>query len=57
MQYNTRSINKNQIESSIYTLTLASDYCGRAVIGSVSDHCAHHARCSVMIVKKPKLKR
>ncbi|OIV94061.1 hypothetical protein TanjilG_05441 [Lupinus angustifolius] len=29
----------------------------RAVIGSVSDHCAHHARCSVMIVKKPKIKR
>ncbi|KAK7358088.1 hypothetical protein VNO77_00009 [Canavalia gladiata] len=28
----------------------------RAVIGSVSDHCAHHARCSVMIVKKPKFK-
>ncbi|KAK7320218.1 hypothetical protein RJT34_04954 [Clitoria ternatea] len=28
----------------------------RAVIGSVSDHCAHHAHCSVMIVKRPKLK-
>ncbi|KAK7251762.1 hypothetical protein RIF29_35246 [Crotalaria pallida] len=27
----------------------------RAVIGSVSDHCVHRARCSVMIVKKPKL--
>ncbi|KAK9933786.1 hypothetical protein M0R45_020962 [Rubus argutus] len=25
----------------------------RAVLGSVSDFCAHHARCSVMIVKKP----
>ncbi|KAL9235763.1 hypothetical protein vseg_010499 [Gypsophila vaccaria] len=28
----------------------------RAVLGSVSDHCAHNAHCSVMIVKKPKLK-
>ncbi|KAL5713062.1 hypothetical protein ACHQM5_015175 [Ranunculus cassubicifolius] len=26
----------------------------RAVLGSVSDFCAHHAHCSVMIVKKPK---
>ncbi|WOL03304.1 universal stress protein A-like protein [Canna indica] len=26
----------------------------RAVLGSVSDHCAHHAQCTVMIVKKPK---
>ncbi|XP_010259730.1 PREDICTED: universal stress protein PHOS34-like [Nelumbo nucifera] len=26
----------------------------RAVLGSVSDYCAHHANCSVMIVKKPK---
>ncbi|GAA0157837.1 hypothetical protein LIER_15016 [Lithospermum erythrorhizon] len=28
----------------------------RAVLGSVSDYCAHHAHCSVMIVKKPKMK-
>ncbi|XP_073292142.1 universal stress protein PHOS34 [Primulina huaijiensis] len=28
----------------------------RAVLGSVSDYCAHHAQCSVMIVKKPKAK-
>uniref|UniRef100_A0A2P2M1B0 UspA domain-containing protein n=1 Tax=Rhizophora mucronata TaxID=61149 RepID=A0A2P2M1B0_RHIMU len=28
----------------------------RAVLGSVSDFCAHHAHCSVMIVKKPKTK-
>ncbi|CAN4091682.1 unnamed protein product [Withania somnifera] len=28
----------------------------RAVLGSVSDYCSHHARCSVMIVKKPKAK-
>lgn len=28
----------------------------RAVLGSVSDHCAHHAHCSVMIVKTPKFK-
>ncbi|KAI5680439.1 hypothetical protein M9H77_01666 [Catharanthus roseus] len=28
----------------------------RAVLGSVSDYCAHHAHCTVMIVKKPKLK-
>ncbi|GAV74916.1 Usp domain-containing protein [Cephalotus follicularis] len=28
----------------------------RAVLGSVSDFCAHHAHCSVMIVKKPKAK-
>ncbi|GMJ14090.1 hypothetical protein like AT2G47710 [Hibiscus trionum] len=26
----------------------------RAVLGSVSDYCAHHAHCSVMIVKKLK---
>ncbi|XP_020596376.1 uncharacterized protein LOC110036308 isoform X1 [Phalaenopsis equestris] len=26
----------------------------RAVLGSVSDYCAHHANCTVMIVKKPK---
>ncbi|TJX41557.1 universal stress protein [Soehngenia saccharolytica] len=25
-----------------------------AVLGSVSDYCAHHAKCTVMIVKKPK---
>ncbi|XP_050364296.1 universal stress protein PHOS34 [Argentina anserina] len=28
----------------------------RVVLGSVSDYCAHHAHCSVMIVKKPKAK-
>ncbi|KAK4775560.1 hypothetical protein SAY87_023521 [Trapa incisa] len=28
----------------------------RAVLGSVSDYCAHHAHCNVMIVKKPKTK-
>ncbi|XP_065861335.1 universal stress protein PHOS34 [Euphorbia lathyris] len=28
----------------------------RAVLGSVSDYCTHHAHCSVMIVKKPKIK-
>ncbi|KAL3505727.1 hypothetical protein ACH5RR_031109 [Cinchona calisaya] len=27
----------------------------RVVLGSVSDHCSHHAHCSVMIVKKPKV--
>uniref|UniRef100_A0ACD5YIW0 Uncharacterized protein n=1 Tax=Avena sativa TaxID=4498 RepID=A0ACD5YIW0_AVESA len=26
----------------------------RAVLGSVSDYCTHHAHCTVMIVKKPK---
>ncbi|CAL4906140.1 unnamed protein product [Urochloa decumbens] len=29
----------------------------RAVLGSVSDYCAHHAHCTVMIVKKPNHKR
>ncbi|KAK3020830.1 hypothetical protein RJ639_045512 [Escallonia herrerae] len=28
----------------------------RTVLGSVSDYCAHHAHCSVMIVKRPKIK-
>ncbi|XP_062155217.1 uncharacterized protein LOC133863278 [Alnus glutinosa] len=28
----------------------------RAVLGSISDYCAHHAHCTVMIVKRPKLK-
>ncbi|KAH0462223.1 hypothetical protein IEQ34_009798 [Dendrobium chrysotoxum] len=28
----------------------------RVVLGSVSDYCAHHADCTVMIVKKPKHK-
>jgi nucleotide-binding universal stress UspA family protein len=28
----------------------------RAVLGSVSDYCAHHAHCTVMIVKRPKIK-
>ncbi|KAI3979324.1 hypothetical protein MKX01_020532 [Papaver californicum] len=27
----------------------------RAILGSVSDYCAHHAQCNVMIVKKPKI--
>ncbi|XP_059074024.1 universal stress protein A-like protein [Cryptomeria japonica] len=25
----------------------------RALLGSVSDYCAHHAKCPVLIVKKP----
>ncbi|TVU49863.1 hypothetical protein EJB05_01202 [Eragrostis curvula] len=29
----------------------------RAVLGSVSDYCIHHAHCTVMIVKKPKNKQ
>ncbi|KAL6657172.1 hypothetical protein ACP70R_004952 [Stipagrostis hirtigluma subsp. patula] len=29
----------------------------RALLGSVSDYCAHHAPCSVMIVKRPKSKQ
>ncbi|KAL1831318.1 hypothetical protein ACET3Z_000969 [Daucus carota] len=28
----------------------------RAVLGSVSDYCAHRAHCMVTIVKKPKTK-
>ncbi|CAN6219912.1 unnamed protein product [Urochloa humidicola] len=28
----------------------------RAFLGSVSDYCAHHAHCNVMIVKRPKTK-
>ncbi|XP_031498673.1 universal stress protein PHOS34-like isoform X1 [Nymphaea colorata] len=28
----------------------------RTVLGSVSDYCAHHAHCTVMIVKMPKTK-
>ncbi|RLM85204.1 universal stress protein A-like protein [Panicum miliaceum] len=28
----------------------------RAFLGSVSDYCAHHTRCSVMIVKSPRPK-
>ncbi|KAM1042265.1 hypothetical protein ACFX2I_031287 [Malus domestica] len=28
----------------------------RALLGSVSDYCAHHVHCTVMIVKKPKTK-
>ncbi|CAL9115098.1 unnamed protein product [Musa textilis] len=26
----------------------------RAILGSVSDYCAHHANCPVLIVKPPK---
>ncbi|XP_010523937.1 PREDICTED: uncharacterized protein LOC104802163 [Tarenaya hassleriana] len=29
----------------------------RAILGSVSDYCAHHAHCTVMIAKKPKIKK
>ncbi|KAL6003656.1 hypothetical protein ACLOJK_023889 [Asimina triloba] len=28
----------------------------RAILGSVSDYCAHHAHCSLLIIKKPKSK-
>ncbi|XAR58446.1 hypothetical protein NMG60_11013837 [Bertholletia excelsa] len=28
----------------------------RSILGSVSDYCAHHAHCSVMVVRKPKTK-
>ncbi|WVZ90682.1 hypothetical protein U9M48_036964 [Paspalum notatum var. saurae] len=31
-------------------------YWKRAVLGSVSDYCTHHAHCTVMIVKRPKHK-
>lgn len=47
----------NRVDASI--LVLGSHGYGpmkRAVLGSVSDYCAHHAHCSVMIVKKPKSK-
>ncbi|KAG1333909.1 Universal stress protein A [Cocos nucifera] len=27
----------------------------RAILGSVSDHCAHHAKCPILIVKPPKV--
>ncbi|RWR87142.1 universal stress protein PHOS32 [Cinnamomum micranthum f. kanehirae] len=27
----------------------------RTILGSVSDYCAHHAHCSVLVIKKPKL--
>ncbi|XP_030532514.1 universal stress protein PHOS34-like isoform X2 [Rhodamnia argentea] len=27
----------------------------RAVLGSVSDYCSHHAHCTVLIVKRPKI--
>ncbi|KAF3556416.1 hypothetical protein F2Q69_00010234 [Brassica cretica] len=43
----------------LYILVVGSHGYGaikRAVLGSVSDYCAHHAHCSVMIVKKPKIK-
>jgi nucleotide-binding universal stress UspA family protein len=26
----------------------------RAILGSVSDYCAHHAKCPILIVKPPK---
>ncbi|KAM3707727.1 hypothetical protein ACJW31_02G045100 [Castanea mollissima] len=29
----------------------------RAVLGSVSDYCAHHCRCNVIIIKNPKPQR
>ncbi|KAK4265769.1 hypothetical protein QN277_026781 [Acacia crassicarpa] len=29
----------------------------RVVLGSVSDYCVQHAHCSVMVVKRPKIKR
>jgi hypothetical protein len=29
----------------------------RAILGSVSDYCTHHAHCTVMIVKRPKHKK
>ncbi|XP_054806178.1 universal stress protein PHOS34-like [Prosopis cineraria] len=29
----------------------------RVVLGSVSDYCVQHAQCSVMVVKRPKIKR
>ena len=33
--------------------TLIYNVSCRAVLGSVSDYCAHHAKCPVIIVKKP----
>jgi len=32
-----------------------SHFSCRAVLGSVSDYCVHNARCTVMIVKRPKM--
>lgn len=29
----------------------------RVILGSVSDYCAHHAHCSVLVVKRPKLRK
>ncbi|CAN6356440.1 unnamed protein product, partial [Urochloa humidicola] len=38
-------------------LVIGCHGCGkwkRAVLGSVSDYCTHHAHCTVMVVKRPK---
>jgi nucleotide-binding universal stress UspA family protein len=40
--------------SHLCTVDLPEPHSRRAVLGSVSDYCAHHAHCTVMIVKKPK---
>lgn len=49
-------INHSTIYAHLFWCSWQSSLCDRAVLGSTSDYCAHHAHCSVMIVKKPKIK-
>ncbi|KAI3940243.1 hypothetical protein MKW92_045754 [Papaver armeniacum] len=59
MEGDPRKVMCKAVERHRATILVVGSHCygakKRALLGSVSDYCAHHAHCNVMIVKKPKI--